>query len=128
MSLDRFIAEVKRFGLSRSNRYTVRFTPPVSIFHDMSSLLLLCDQVNIPGLSYSTVQNRTYGELREVPYEKLFENLNFSFYVDKRMEVKAMFDRWMEYIQHPIRRTFNYYDSYITVSYTHLKLPTILLV
>ena len=113
MSIDRFIAQVKGFGLSRTNRYTVRFTPPVSVFQDMSSLLLLCDQVNLPGLSYSTTQNRIYGEFREVPYEKLYENLTFSFYVDKRMEVKAIFDRWMEYIQHPLRRTFNYYDSYI---------------
>lgn len=113
MSIDRFIAEVKRFGLSRTNRYTVRFRPPVSIYHDMQSILLLCDQVNLPGVSYSTTQNRMYGELREVPYEKLYDNLSFSFYVDRKMEVKAIFDRWMEYIQHPTRRTFNYYDSYI---------------
>jgi hypothetical protein len=114
--LDKFIAEVKSQGLARSNRYLVKFTPPLSGLDSSvpQTLSLFCDQVQLPGMNFSTAQNRTFGEFREVPYEKLFDNLNMSFYVDKNMYVKRVFDNWMEAIQNPETRTFNYYKNYTT--------------
>jgi hypothetical protein len=78
------------------------------------TLSLFCDQVQLPGMNFSTAQNRSFGEFREVPYEKLFDNLNMSFYVDKNMYVKRVFDNWMEAIQNPETRVFNYYKNYTT--------------
>lgn len=114
--LDKFIAEVKSQGLARSNRYVVKFTPPLAGLDSKvpQTLSLFCDQVQLPGMNFSTAQNRTYGEFREIPYEKLFDNLNMSFYVDKNMYVKRVFDNWMEAIQNPGTRTFNYYKNYTT--------------
>jgi hypothetical protein len=108
-----FVAQVKSNGLARSNRYAVLFSPPSGINPDaLRTVLLFCDQVQLPGINYSTVQNRSFGEFREVPYEKLYDPCNLSFYVDTDMKVKSLFDSWMNSIQDPQTRTFNYYNSY----------------
>jgi hypothetical protein len=110
-----FISEVKRGSLARNNRYAVIFTPPARVNPDsLRKVLLFCDQIQLPGVNYSTVQNRTFGEFRETPYEKLFDNLSMSFYVDNDMKVKSLFDDWVGIIQNPRTRTFSYYNDYIS--------------
>ena len=117
--LDKFIAQVKVGGIARTNRYSVILTPPASLpvagsTNGMQFILLFCDQVQVPGLNISTAQNRTFGEFREVPYEKLYGDLQLSFYVDNSLAVKRLFDEWVGLIQNPYTRTFNYYKNYIT--------------
>ena len=108
-----FIAQIKQGGLARSNRYIVDFRPPVSGDDDTKrKLVLFCDQVQIPGQNYSTVQNRTFGEFREVPYERIYDNITLSFYVDTDMNVKKIFDKWMDKISDPTTRTYGYYKDY----------------
>jgi hypothetical protein len=110
-----FISEIKRGSLARNNRYAVIFTPPSRINPGaLRKVLLFCDQIQLPGVNYSTVQNRTFGEFRETPYEKLYDNLSMSFYVDNDMKVKALFDDWIGSIQDPKTRTFSYYNDYIS--------------
>ena len=113
--LNSFISEVKGGGLARTNRYAVLMKLPFR-FPDniLRKALLFCDQIQLPGVNFSTAQNRSYGEFREAPYEKLYEHINLSFYVDKDMQVKELFDRWIETIYNPQTRTFNYYDNYVT--------------
>lgn len=113
--INRFIAEIKGGALARTNRFAVLFTPPAGVNPaDLQKVLLFCDQVQLPGANYSTVQNRTYGEFRETPYEKIYDNISMSFYVDNDMKVKALFDDWMNVISNPVTRTYNYYNKYIT--------------
>lgn len=113
MTIERFIAQVKTESLARSNRFAVMFSPPSGISSSsLNNILLFCDSVQIPGINYSTVQNRSFGEFREVPYEKLFEAINMTFYVDASMHVKTLFDNWINMIQNPETRTFNYYKEY----------------
>jgi hypothetical protein len=110
-----FISEVKRGSLARNNRYAVMFTPPNQINPAaLQKVLLFCDQIQLPGVNYSTVQNRSFGELREVPYDKLYDNLTMSFYVDTDMKVKTLFDDWISSIQDPTTRTFSYYNDYVS--------------
>lgn len=117
-TLNDFIAQVKTIGMARTNRFNVIITPPQSLNRigntGLQSILLFCDQVQIPGLNLATIQNRTYGEFREVPYEKLFGDIQMSFYVDNNLSVKSLFDDWMGLIQNPSSRTFEYYDNYVT--------------
>lgn len=113
--IQEFIAQVKTGGMARTNRYSVMFSVPgISNPDALRKVLLFCDQVQIPGVNFSTVQNRTFGEFREVPYEKLYDQCSLTFYVDKDMQVKRLFDDWINSIQNPNDRTFNYYDSYKT--------------
>jgi hypothetical protein len=110
-----FISQVKTEGISRTNRYKVEFRTPSNVNPDsLQKILLLCDQVQIPGVSYASNPVRTFGELRESPYDKLFETCTLSFYIDTDMKVKRLFDSWINSIQNPISRTFNYYSEYTT--------------
>jgi hypothetical protein len=113
--IQEFVARVKSGGLARTNRYAVMFAPPSKIAtSDMQKVLLFCDQIQLPGANFSTVQNRTFGEFREVPYEKLYDQINLSFYVDTEMKVKALFDDWQNLIANPVTRTYGYYKDYTT--------------
>lgn len=110
-----FIAQVKKDGMARNNRYSVIFTPPSLVNPSaLQNVLLFCDQVQLPGVNYSTVQNRTFGEFRETPYEKLFDAVNMSFYVDTGLKVKYMFDEWINSVQNQDTRLFRYYNDYTT--------------
>ena len=91
------------------------FTPPAGINPgNLQKILLFCDQIQLPGTNYSTTQNRMFGEFREVPYEKLYDNITMSFYVDVDMKVKSLFDDWSNLISNPVTKTYNYYNTYIT--------------
>jgi len=107
--LNDFISKVKRDGLARTNRYTVL----IPKFGEKSrDVVLLCDQVQLPGTNFNTADMRTYGETRKAPYERLYDDVNMSFYVDTSLTVKKFFDDWQNLIQDPISRNFNYYDTY----------------
>jgi hypothetical protein len=115
--LNEFIAQVKNNGMAKNNRYAVVLNLPKSVNIDNNTLraaLVFCDQIQIPGLNYNTNDNRSYGEVRKAPYEKLYEDINMSFYVDKDMQVKNLFDTWQEQIMDPVSRNFNYYDNYVS--------------
>lgn len=114
-TIKEFTAAVKNNGLARSNRYAVSFVVPMVFNSEVTKkALMFCDQIQIPGTNFSTTQNRTFGEFRETPYEKLYEHINVSFYVDRNMQVKQLFDEWTNHIYNPNTRTFNYYDKYVT--------------
>jgi hypothetical protein len=119
-TLNEFIASVKTNGMMHSNRFRVMFSPPTVLrgenayTGDLQKVLLHCDSVTLPGMSISTQQARTYGEFREMPWERTFENVNMTFYVDRSMDSKALFDKWINSIQDPVTRQFNYYKEYIT--------------
>ena len=121
MSIQNFLAEVKGDGLMRNTRFSVWFSLP-TIFADkglpgaesIRKILLFCEAANLPGITLSTTQARTFGEFREMPYEKLFQNTVLSFYVDNSMKIKEMFDAWILNIQDPNNRSFSYYNDYVT--------------
>jgi hypothetical protein len=119
--LNQFIAEVKG-GMAKTQFFTTRLTLPASLNNfepirsSMNKIILFCDQAQLPGLSFGTTQVRSYGEFKEVPYEKLFEPVTLSFYVDAEMVVKKLFDEWIGLIQDPKTRDFNYPSTYMTDS------------
>jgi len=116
-TIKEFTAAVKSNGLARSNRYAVVFSLPKGLTFNPNAVqtaLMFCDQIQLPGTNFSTAQNRSFGEFRETPYEKLYEHINLSFYLDKDMQVKQLFDAWNNSIYNPETRSFNYYDEYVT--------------
>ena len=115
--LNEFIAQVKQ-GLARSNHFEVEIFPPSAlrtltpVNENIEMILMYCDQAQLPGISFNTAQVRSYGEFKEIPYEKTFEPLQLSFYVDKKLIVKEFWDEWMALIQSPTTRDFNYPKQY----------------
>lgn len=119
--LNSFLSEIKTAGLAATNRYTVFFNPPQIMygvgFNDTAfqdRMMLFCSQAQLPGMNISTSQSRTFGEVREIPYERLFDNVSLTFYVDSEMKIKAFWDKWINSIQDPTTRTFNFYKNYIS--------------
>jgi hypothetical protein len=131
-SLNDFIGQVKS-GLANNNHYDIVIKKPKvvtsNLFNNetMQKILLFCDQTQLPGINISTTPIRHYGEAREMPYERLFDPVNLSFYVDREMKVKLFFDEWIQNIQNSYSRTFNYYKEYITdidiITYDRGNLP-----
>jgi hypothetical protein len=115
-NLKEFVAAVKSEGLMRNNRFSVFFSIPSGIEQsfDLRKVMLYCDSVALPSVTVETAQARTFGEFREMPYNRLFDNITMSFYVDNSMQVKLLFDQWVNSIQDPTTRTFNYYKTYTT--------------
>lgn len=119
--LNDFISSVKKVGLIRTARYSVVITPPDNLVggiiidnFSMKQICIQCDTIQVPGLNYQTASNLTYGESREVPYTRLYDNINMTFYVDNNMNTKKFFDAWLFSIQDPVTRTFSYYEKYIS--------------
>jgi len=123
-----FVASIKNNGLARTNRYAVMlggitWADPSLI----QNTVMFCDQIQLPGTNMNTSDIRTYGEIRKTPYERLYEDVNMSFYVDTDMSVKTLFDYWMNQIQDPVTRNWNYYENYtsdITIEVQDLKNKT----
>lgn len=108
-------------GLAKTNHFTVLLTPPTSATRgipkgntNLQKVLLFCDTIQLPGVNVNTMQTRTYGEVREMPYEINYEPITMTFYVDSQMYVKKMFDNWTLGTQIADTRKFNYYDNYVT--------------
>lgn len=111
-------------GLARSNRFTVTFNPPSYVLRGMGNngnsvalqqMLLFCDSTQLPGVTVNTTPVRSFGEVREIPYETNYEPITLSFYVDTGFQVKKMFDVWSLGIQDWTTRKFKYYKDYTTI-------------
>ena len=116
-TLNDFISSVKAEGLARTNRFLVRIAVPPILNGTtdtvaLRKLELYCETAQLPGLSLSTQQARTFGEFREMPYERLFDNITLTFMIDNTFDTKAFFDSWINSVQKPGSRTFNYYSEY----------------
>lgn len=125
--ISKFISQVKTRGLARPSHFIVTLnTPPTLSISERKEALggdvkrypemlaLLCKSAQLPGLTYATNQIRTFGEPLELPYEKIYDNVSLTFYVDANMEVKSFFDQWVDSIQLYSNKGFDFYDNYKT--------------
>lgn len=123
-NIKQFVAVIKAEGLAVTNRFEVTFMPPAGLlsptnpnaleYGRMEKILMMCESINLPGLNLSTNPTRTFGEVRETPYEKLYEPVTMRFYVDRKLNVKKIFDEWLSLIQSRDNRQFEFYDNYIS--------------
>lgn len=110
-SLNEFISKVKSNNFARQNRFTVSISSPGG--GDSGLTELFCEQAVLPGLSFSSQPVRTYGEQREVVYDRNFEAITLTFLVDKQYLVKEFFDKWMNKVIDPSTRLVGFYDEYV---------------
>ena len=118
-TINEFLGTIRGEGLMRSSRFSVFFNLPPMITQggyttNLRKVLLYCDTITLPGLSFATAEAKTFGEIREMPYQRLFENVTMTFYMDNSMNVKLLFDSWMASVINPGTRVANYYNDYIT--------------
>jgi hypothetical protein len=111
-SLNDFISSIKRNSLARQNRFTVSISSPAG---DQSGRLveLFCEQATLPGIAFASQPVRTYGEQREVVYDRNYESITLTFLVDKDFAVKNYFDQWTDQVINPYTRLVGFYDNYV---------------
>lgn len=119
-SLQEFIALVKNDGLIKPSHYNFRLVKYPSYFTDNRKLVsefnklhVLCEATQLPGVQLQTMNHEEFGETREVPYQRAFDNVSLTFILDRKMIVKNFFDQWLEYVVDPVTRTHGFYDKYI---------------
>jgi hypothetical protein len=108
-----FIANVKKSSLARTNRFTVMIGSSAAESETGRIVQLFCEQAALPSISFASQPVRTFGDQREVVYDRNFELLNLTFLVDREMKVKDYFDQWCNRIVKPDTRTNGYYDDYV---------------
>lgn len=113
MSFQSFKEEVRKKGLARTNRYEVLIPRFPNVGNAPRLITLFCDAANLPGMNIGTTAQRFYGEAWEMPYERMFDPVTLSFYMDSSMTIKYGFDQWQSQIIDPVTRTINYYDNYV---------------
>lgn len=106
-SLNEFISKVKSEGLLTGTHYFVIFGDETG-----KEVSLMCDSVNLPGLTNATTEIRLFGENREVPYIPIYANLELSFIADRKMVVKQYFEQWSNAVVNKTTRSVGYYSDY----------------
>jgi hypothetical protein len=124
-TLDEFISLSKNEGLSRASHYDVDIITPPKIFKDPGrnvkqiadplegKYMMYCKATSLPGTNLLTNEVTTFGENREMPYQRSYDNLNLSFMMDIDLKIKRFFENWMNGIINPVTRVQEYYDNYI---------------
>jgi len=71
---------------------------------------LQVETVSLPGRSVSTQPARTYGPIREMPYEKLYTgDLQITFRVGGEMTERTLFETWLDEVVAQKSHDFKYY-------------------
>lgn len=120
-SISKFVSEISAgSGLARTNRYAVVIGLPRVIQNigysnaHLSRIIIMCNSIEIPGVTLRTNSSISYVESREIPYKTDYDAIRANFYVDGDLVVKAFFDDWIKHVQNAKTRNFNYYDDYVS--------------
>jgi hypothetical protein len=111
--INEFISLIKTEGLARQSRFVVYITPPRGLSTPNAKLKFLCDSASLPGMNFLSNPVTSYGEQREVIYNRSFEPVTLEFMLDQDMAIKRYFDDWQALIIHPVSRVVNYYQNYV---------------
>jgi hypothetical protein len=129
-NLQEFISNVKNNGLQKQNRFEVNIyrgslSSGVGVKDTDSGrfISLLSDNVSVPGMNFSSNPVFTFGEPREVVYNRNFDPATLTVYGDAQMKSREYFDEWQSSVMNPVTRTVSYYADYIRqVEIRHLDL------
>ena len=123
-TLKNFLAEVRKSGLARPNRFEILIQPPGGggLSGSESQLVsLMADATLLPGKRVLTGRQQLFGppEFFPVGVDYGGDSLNITFIVDRELRTKIFFDGWMDTITAPTQSqipawfTTNYRSNYI---------------
>ena len=116
--LSKFQANIAVSGFARPNRYRISISGkgPSKAGGFRDNMAMMCESIAFPGQNMmSTADTLRFGPEREFINGVSYGPITASFICSPDMREKRFFERWQEQTIDP-------------VSYTHLTLPTILLV
>ena len=104
--------------LARPNRFDVVLTVPTVINLVGSSSRILtyrCESAQLPGRTFATTEQKTYGPIEKFPYLTTYNDLDLTFIVTDTMVEKYIFDSWLEAINPARTNNFEYKSDYSTI-------------
>jgi hypothetical protein len=118
-NMDKFIANIKKGGLSRGNRYELLITAPsiaaLANFADNNGteqLRYRVATVSLPSKSIATSETKIYGPVRLAPYQITYDQLSFSVYLSDDFRERQYFEDWMHYVVDYDTHRIRYYKDY----------------
>jgi hypothetical protein len=103
--------------LARTNKFDVQIPVPLTLIPYVSSaksLTYRCETAQLPGRTFATTEQRTYGPIEKYPYLNTYGDLDLTFIVDDDMNQKVFFDAWMNYINPLYNNNMRYKGDYST--------------
>jgi hypothetical protein len=103
--------------IARPNRFDVYIIPPPglnTIDFSPTRLTYRCENAQLPGRTFDTLDQRTYGPIEKHPYLTTYTDLDLTFIVDGDMNEKYFFDSWLEYINPHSTNNYGYKEDYTT--------------
>jgi len=103
-----------RGDIARPNRFDVKIFRPAGLnaFIASEQLTYRCESTNLPGRTFATMDQQTYGPTEKFPYQSTYQDIDLTFIVDDDMIQKRFFDQWMEFINPTKTYNFNYKSEY----------------
>jgi hypothetical protein len=100
--------------LARPSRFEVLiYTPPILFApEDAGMLRYRCEAAQLPGRTFDTVEQKTYGPIEKFPNLTTYTDIDLTFILDDTMQAKVMFDTWLNYINPSQTNNFNYKSDY----------------
>lgn len=106
-------------GYLKANRYKLKMALPSSSTlgrkytnEAMELINSNCNSVNLPGTDISTFEWSSKSAPIKLPYQRTYNPLVLSFYVDKDNLVRQFFEDWINIIWNPETYDFNFLDEY----------------
>jgi hypothetical protein len=103
--------------LARTNKFDVEIPVPLTLIPYVSSAKSLkyrCETAQLPGRTFATTEQRTYGPIEKYPYLNTYNDLDLTFIIDDDMNQKVFFDAWMNYINPLYNNNMRYKGDYST--------------
>jgi hypothetical protein len=113
-SISNFTSTFK--DLARPSRFEVIITLPnlvkQEIDVDEKILILTCHVAQLPGRTFAPTEQKTYGPIEKYPFLTTYNDLDLTFYVDQELNIKRIFDMWMNVINPKTTNNFEYKENY----------------
>lgn len=116
-SINDFKASFKQ-DVARSNKFDVSIPVPLTLMPYVSSAKTLqyrCEATQLPGRTFATMEQKTYGPVEKFPYLNTYTDIEMSFILDDDMSQKVFLDAWMNYINPLYNYNYRYKSDYSTV-------------
>jgi hypothetical protein len=104
--------------LSRPHKFDVNIPIPLTLIPYIKaakSLTYRCENTQLPGRTFATAEQKTYGPVEKYPYLNTYTDIDMTFIVDDDMTQKIFFDAWLSYINPLYNNNMRYKGDYSTV-------------
>jgi hypothetical protein len=103
--------------LARTSRFDVEIPLPLTLIPYIKSARRLnyrCEVANLPGRTFATTEQKTYGPIEKHPYLTTYNDIDLTFIVDDDMQQRLLFDGWLNYINPTYNYNMRYKENYAT--------------